>query len=409
VSRASYITGLDLGSTKTCVLVCQVGEDDKLEVRGFGFSESKGWRRGLIVNMDSAVLSIKKAVEGAEDSSGISIDNVYAGFGGPHVTGANSRGALTLGKPAGAMREVKSEDVCKVFQIAQGVSLPPDRKLVYAERQEYLLDSQNGIRNPVGMVGARLEVNVHLVLGSSTAHENLVTAVNRAGIVVNDTVFEGLAAAESCLTADERELGVALLEVGGGSSHLVCYHEGSIRHSAALPVGGEHFTNDLAVGLLTPIPEAEKIKLEWGRRDPAASDPEAVKVPSVGDRPARLIDYTKLNEIIEPRAMELLELVEKELSRSGLKRQLSAGLVFTGGGSKLGGLMALAERTFELPARLGQPGGVEKMEENLIDPSFATVVGLAIYGWRVRHLQSTRETSLAQKLLGIFRTKADGA
>ncbi|MGH9432200.1 MAG: cell division protein FtsA [Terriglobia bacterium] len=407
MSKGAYITGLDLGSTKTCVLVCQCGEDSKLEVRGFGVSESKGWRRGLIVNMDSAVLSVKKAVEAAEESAGVSIDNVYAGFGGPHVSGASSRGALTLGKSAETTREVKTEDVRKVFQLAQGVSLPPDRKLVYAERQEYLLDSQNGIRNPVGMVGSRLEVNIHLILGSASAHENVVTAVNRAGIVVNDTVFEALAAAESCLTPDERELGVALADVGGGSSHLICYHEGSIRHSASLPVGGEHFTNDLAVGLLTPIPEAEKIKMEWGRRDPALPGEQAVEVPSVGDRPARMIDYRKLNEIIEPRAFELLELVQMELSRSGLERQLGAGMVFAGGGAKLGGLMALAERTLKLPARLGQPSGLEKMGENLLDPALATVVGLVIHGYRLRHLQSGRETSLRGKLLGMFRGKGD--
>ncbi|MGH7868391.1 MAG: cell division protein FtsA, partial [Candidatus Dormibacteraceae bacterium] len=254
---------------------------------------------------------------------------------------------------------------------------------------------------------SRLEVNVHLVLGSVAAHENIVTAVNRAGIVVNDTVFEALASAESCLTADERELGAALLDVGGGSSHLICYHEGSIRHSASLPVGGEHFTNDLAVGLLTPIPEAEKIKMEWGRRDASQSGQQVVEVPSVGDRPARMIDYNKLDEIIEPRALELLELVQMELGRSGLERQLGAGVVFTGGGSKLGRLMALAERTLELPARQGQPGGLEKLGENLLDPAFATVAGLVIHGYRLRHLQSGRETSLTGKLLGIFRGKGD--
>jgi len=407
VSKPFTITGLDLGNTKTCALVCQPGDDGKLEVRGFGVSESKGWRRGLIVNMDSAVLSVKKAVEAAEESSGISIDNVYAGFGGPHVSGANSSSGLPLGKSAKSTREVKTEDVRKVFQIAQGVSLPPDRKIVYAERQEYLLDSQNGIRNPVGMLGAKLEVNVHLVLASAAAHENVVTAVNRAGIVVNDTVFEALAAAESCLTPDERELGVALVDVGGGSSHLVCYREGSIRHSAALRLGGEHFTNDLAVGLLTPIPEAEKIKMEWGRRDPSEPGAQAVEVSSVGDRPARMIDYSKLNEIIEPRALELLELVQMELGRSGLERQLGAGVVFAGGGSKLGGLMALAERILDLPARLGQPGGVEKMGENLLDPAYATIVGIAIHGYRLRQMQSSRETSLVGKLLGLFGGKGD--
>jgi cell division protein FtsA len=407
MNKAACIIGLDLGSTKTCALVCQADEDAKLEVRGFGVSESKGWRRGLIVNMDSAVLSVKKAVESAEEATGISIDNVYAGFGGPHVTGAGSRGALPLGKTADSTREVKAEDVRKVFQLAQGISLPADRKLIYAERQEYLLDSQNGIRNPVGMVGSRLEVNIHLILGSITAHENVVTAINRAGIVVNDTVFEALAAAESCLTPDERELGAALIDVGGGSSHLICYHDGSIRHSASLPIGGEHFTNDLAVGLLTPIPEAEKIKMEWGRRDPSQPGEQAVEVPSVGDRPARMIDYDKLNDIIVPRALELLELVQVELDRSGLDRQLGAGIVFTGGGAKLGGLMALAERTLNLPARLGQPGGLEKMGETLLDPAFATVVGLVIHGYRLRHSQSGRETSLAGKLLGMFRNKGE--
>ncbi|HLI30005.1 MAG TPA: cell division protein FtsA, partial [Terriglobia bacterium] len=244
-SKDSYIVGLDLGSTKTCALVCEPLHNGKLRVAGFGAAESKGWRRGVIVNLDSALLSIKKAVEAAEDAAGAPVDNAFIGVGGPHIKGVNSRGGITLGRATQTAREVTSEDVRRVFQAAQAVSLPADRKVVHAERQEYLLDSQDGIRNPVGMAGSRLEVNVHLVTASTTAHDNVVTAVNRAGIVVNDTVYEALAAAESCLTPDERELGVALIDIGGSNSHLILYHAGTVCYSGVIPVGGDHFTNDI--------------------------------------------------------------------------------------------------------------------------------------------------------------------
>ena len=303
----AYITALDLGSTKTCVLMCQLSEKSKLGVAGLGVAESKGWRKGIIVNLDSAVLSVKKAVEAAEDAAGVSVDSAYIGVGGPHIRGVNSRGALPLGPRS---REVTSEDVRRVFEIARGVSMPPDRTLVFAKPQEYLLDSQNGIRHPLRMVGSRLEVNVHLVTGSTVAHENVVSAVQGTGIKVEDTVFEALAAAESCLTADERELGAALIDIGGGSSDLVVYCKGSVRQTAVIPVGGEHFTNDIAVGLRTPIPEAEKMKLAWGERGPDEPQDAALEVPSVGERPARMVSYAKLSEIIEPRAAELLELTQ---------------------------------------------------------------------------------------------------
>lgn len=397
------IVGLDLGSTKTCALVCEQTDKGKLRPVAFGKAESKGWRRGAIVNLDSAVLSIKKAVEAAEDAADRPIDNAYVGVGGPHVKGVDSRGAVTLGKSAQTSRQVTVEDRTRVFEAAQAIPLPAGRKVIYAEPQQYLLDSQNGIRNPVGMTGSRLEVNVHLVTASTPEHENIVTAVNRAGIVVNETIYEALAAAEACLTPDERELGVALVDIGGGNSNLIVYHEGSVRYTAAIPVGGDLFTNDIAVGLRTPIPEAEKMKLEWGYRVQSHDDSKPFEVASVGEQPSRLVTNSMLRDIIESRAQELLELVASELERSGLHRQLGGGIVLTGGGGKLGGLTAMAERAFGLPVRLGQPGGLEDIGSELPDSLFSTSVGLVIHGYRLRLLHESRAPGLGERFWGMFR------
>jgi cell division protein FtsA len=394
-----YLVGLDLGDNKTCALICQLGQAGKLEVAGFGEAESKGWRKGVVVNLDSAALAIKKAVEAAEDAAGVPVDAAYIGVGGPHLKGMSSRGQVALG-PHG--REVTGEDVKRACQAAQSITLLPDRKLIYAERQEYLLDSQDGIRNPVGMSGARLEVNLHLITGSTTAHDNVVRAANRAGIEVLDTIFEALAAAEACLAPDERELGVALVDVGAGSSELIVYREGSVRASAVIPVGGEYFTNDIAVGLRTPIPEAEKMKIAWGGRDLLQTPETAVEVPSVGGRPARAVTYAMLNDIIEPRASEWVELVGAELERSGYANQLGAGLVLCGGGAKLGGLAARTEETLGLPVRIGKPLGLEKMGEVLPDPAYAALVGLVLHGNRLRLFRESHEQGLARKLKNIF-------
>lgn len=404
MAKDSYIAALDLGSTKTCVLVCGVDEKRRLEVAGLGVAESKGWRKGVIVSLDSAVLSVKKAVEAAEDAAGVSVDSAYIGVGGPHIRGINSRGVLALGPPN---REVKSEDVRKAFEIAKNISMPRDRTLVYAKPQEYLLDSQNGIRHPLGMVGSRLEVNIHLVTGSAVAHENIVSAVQGTGIKVEDTIFEALAAAESCLTTDERELGAALIDIGGGSSDLVVYYEGGVRQTAVIPVGGEHFTNDIAVGLRTPIPEAEKMKIAWGERDPEKPAEAALEVPSVGERPARVVSYAMLSEIIEPRAVELLELIQAELARSGFEKQIRAGVVLTGGAAKLGGLIPLAEQTLGLGVRLGRPAGIEKMTDQLADPAFATLVGLARHGHHLRLLSNSQDRSLSGRLWSLLGGKND--
>ena len=406
--KTRYIVGLDLGSDKTCALVCHPNENGKLAVAGVGVAESKGWRKGVIVNLDLSVLSIKKAVEVAETAAGVPIESAYVGVGGAHIKGVNSTGTKTLTKTAQPTREVTREDIRKVIQTAQGISLPPDRELLHVLPQEFLLDTQGGIRDPLGMMGARLEVNVHLITASAAAGQNIVTAVNRAGIVVTDTVFEPLASAEACLTADERELGVALMDIGAGSTGLIVYHQGTVRYSAVIPVGGDHFTNDIAVGVRTPIPEAEKMKRIWGERDGEKPAQAVLEVPSVGDRPSHVVSYALLSEIIGPRAVELLELVQAELARSGYGKQLGAGIVMEGGGSKLGGLVALAEQILSLPVRIGSPKDLENMADVLRDPAFAPAVGLVSYGNRMRLLRDGREEGFMGRLWNALRGKGSG-
>jgi cell division protein FtsA len=295
-----------------------------------------------------------------------------------------------------------------VVETAQSITLPPERERISVEQQEYLLDSQDGIRNPVGMLGSRLEVNVHIVTATSAAFQTIVTAVNLAGVKVPDggVIFEPLAAALACLSTDERELGVALADLGAGSSELVVYHHGAVRHTAVVPVGGDHFTNDIAVGLRTPIPDAEKMKRAWGKRDPNEPEGALIEVSSVGERPSHSVSYAMLNDIIEPRAIELLELIQAELERSGYEKQLGAGLVLVGGGAKLGGLASLGEQVLGLPVRLGQPRGLGKIGDILPDPAFATVVGLIASGNRLRLLRDSGERGWTDKLWSVLRGKA---
>jgi cell division protein FtsA len=405
LARDYYIVGLDIGSAKTCALVCKPGESGRLEAAGLGVAESKGWRKGVIVNLDATVASIKKAVVAAESASGLAVDSAFVGVGGPHIRGVSARGVLGLGRSMGHTREVTRDDISRVIQTAQAIVLPSDRERIYVEQQEYLLDSQNGIRNPAGMVGSRLEVNVHLITASVAAHQTVITAVNRAGIEVMDTVFEPLAGALSCLTSDERELGVALVDIGAGSTELIVYHAGTIRHTAVVPVGGDHFTNDIAVGLRTPIPEAEKMKRAWGDRTPSSNFEMVLEVASVGERPSREVSYATLAEIIEPRSAELIELVQEELVRSGFEKQLGAGVVLVGGGAKLGGLAPMAEQMLGIPVRVGEPRGLAKMGDILPGPPYAAVIGLIAYGNRLHLLQDSQEKGWTGKLWGVLKGK----
>jgi len=353
--KERYIVGLDIGSTKTCALMGEL-EEDGIKFVAIGATESKGLRKGLIVNLDATVSSIRRAVEEAESAAGVPVESAILGVAGSHVKGVNSRGGITLGQRA---RDVQREDVRRAVDAARAITLPEDREVLHVLPQEFVLDAQSHIREPMGMVGQRLEVNVHIVTSAISASQNLVTAANKAGVIVADTVLEPLAAAEACLVQDERDLGCAMLDIGGGSTDIVVYAGGVVRHAAAVPIGGDHFTNDLAVGLRTPVPEAERVKREHAcaSRD-LIVEYYSIDIASVGDRPPRTVFARMLCDIVEPRAQEMLSLVRDELKRAGLDGLIPAGLILTGGGAKLKGLVELAEQMFSLPVRIGAPRGL---------------------------------------------------
>ncbi|HXW18197.1 MAG TPA: cell division protein FtsA [Candidatus Acidoferrales bacterium] len=399
--KERYIVGLDIGSTKTCALV---GEQDEnggaIKFVALGAAESRGWRKGQIATLELAVSSIRNAIEQAESVIGIPLDSALVGVAGGHVRGVNSRGGVTLGQRP---RDIQKEDVRRAVEAARNVKLPEDREVLHVLPQEFFLDQQDSIRDAIGMVGHRLESNVHIVTASATATQNIVTAVNRAGIVVSDTVLEPLASAEACLTQDERELGACLLDIGGGTTELIVFGGGVVRHTGAVPVGGDHFTNDLAVGLRTPIPEAEKIKREFAAamREMVPQD-QAIEIASVGDRPPRTVFARTLAEIVEARAQELLTLVRDELRRAGLDSQIPAGLLLTGGGARLRGFPELAEKTFSLPVRVASPRGISGMNEEMNQPEYATSVGLVLYGARTRRLAGANPAGWTGKLKALF-------
>jgi cell division protein FtsA len=397
-----YIVGLDIGSTKTCALVGEQDDDGGGAVRfvALGAAESRGWRKGQIVTLDLAVSSIRNAIEQAESVVGVPLDSALIGVAGGHVRGVNSRGGITLGQRP---RDIQKEDVRRAVEAARNVSLPEDREVLHVLPQEFFLDRQDNIRDAIGMVGQRLETNVHIVTASAMATQNVVTAVNRAGVIVSDTVLEPLASAEACLTQDERDLGVCLMDIGGGTTELIVFGSGVVRHTGAVPVGGDHFTNDLAVGLRTPIPEAEKIKRDYAvaMREFVAVD-QPIEIASVGDRPPRTVFARMLAEIVEARAQELLALVRDELRRAGLDTQIPAGIVLTGGGARLRGFAEMAEKTFVLPVRVASPRGIGGMNEEMNQPEYATAVGLVLYGARTRRLANAKPSGWTGKLKALF-------
>ena len=394
-----YIIGLDVGSTKTCALIAEA-DGEQVRFLALGAAESKGLRKGLIVNLDSTVSSIRRAVEEAEGVANVPVEAAVIGVAGGHVRGVNSRGGVTLGNRA---RDIERDDVRRAVDAARNIALPEDREVLHVLPHEFMVDAQDGIRDAIGMVGQRLEANVHLVTSSIAATQNLVTAANRAGILVNDTVLEPLASAEACLTQDERDLGCCLLDIGGGTTELIVYGGGVVRHTSAVPVGGDHFTNDLAVGLRTPTPEAEKIKRRHGCAASSLLHEDAsIEIASVGDRPPRTIFARMLTDIIEPRAMELLALIRDDLQRAGLDGQIPAGFVLAGGGARLNGLIDLAEQSFHLPVRIAEPKGLVDLPEQVAQPEYATVVGLVLYGAKTRRNAPQRGGNLVSKFKSMF-------
>ncbi len=397
--KDKYLVGLDIGSTKTCVLLAEM-DDEQVHFLALGAAESKGLRKGLIVNLDSTVSSIRRAVEEAESVANVPVESAVIGVAGGHVRGVNSRGGTSLGPRP---RDIEREDVRRAIDAARNIALPEDREVLHVLPHEFRVDAQDGIRDPIGMVGQRLEANVHIVTSSISATQNLVTAANKAGILINDTVLEPLASAEACLTQDERDLGCCLLDIGGGTTELIVYGGGVVRHTGAVAIGGDHFTNDLAVGLRTPIPEAERIKRHHGCAAGALlRDDGSIEIASVGDRPPRTVFAHSLTEIIEPRAQELLALVGDDLHRAGLDRQIPAGFILAGGGSRLNGLQDLAEHSFHLPARMGQPRGIADLPDQVAQPEYATAVGLVLSAAKARRAGPAKSASLVSKLRAMF-------
>jgi cell division protein FtsA len=400
--NSNLLTAIDLGSAKTCVLVAELTQEG-LRYRGHGIADSRGMRKGVIVDLEKAVTGVQKAVEEAEKVTQVPVEQAVTGIAGPHIRGVNSQGGISLGPRA---REINREDVRQAVEKARGIALPADRQPLHLLPQEYMVDEQTGIQDPLGMTGKSLEVRLHIVTTSSSAAQNVVTVLNKAGISVDDTVFEPLAAADAVLRADERELGVCLADIGAGSTDLIVFHEGAVQHTGVVPVGGDHFTNDAAVGLLTPLAAAERIKRQFGGAV-VTQIPEAneIEVPSVGDKPSRLLPQRQLGEILEPRARELFELIRDHLRQAGVLELCGAGLVLTGGGARLNGLLDVVDQVLHKHARIGGPAALAKLPVDLAVPEYSVALGLLLYGYRSRLGRVSPEQGLTAKLKALFAWK----
>jgi len=398
----NLLTAIDVGSAKTCALVAEVTEAG-LRYRGHGVTESRGSRKGVIVDLEKAVASIQQAVEQAEDAAGAPIEHATVGVAGGHVRGVNSQGGVSFGSRP---REILREEIRLAVDKARAIPLPADREIVHLLPQEFILDDQCGIRDPLGMMGTRLEVRVHMITAAASSTQNVVTAVNRAGVHVDDTVFEPLGCADSVLRSDERELGVCLAELGAGSTDIIVFHEGAVAHTGVIPIGGDHFTSDLSVGLCTPVAEAEKIKRVYGNTI-VTLIPEGneVEVPSVGDRPSRLVPQRLVGEILEPRARELFELMRDNLRHAGMLDLCAGGVVLSGGASRLAGILDVAESVLRRPMRLAWPTPLPKMPSVLAEPEFATVLGLIFYTHRARIARGIQDDRWSSRLKALFALK----
>ena len=378
--KEQYLVGLDVGTSKIAVIVGEVMEGDELDIIGIGGSESEGIKRGAVVNLEAAVESIKKAVEEAELTAGVEIDAVHLGLSGRHAKAFNSRGVVAI---AGRDHEITREDVKRSIDAAKAVSLPNGQEILHVLPQDFVVDDQDGGGAPIGMTGARLEVNVHVVTGNVSTTQNIVSCVNKSGVRVVETVLEQLAAAEAVLTSDEKELGVALVDVGGGTTDFAVYERGSLWQTGAVMIGGDQFTQDIAVGLRMPIPDAEKTKRRSGCALTTLVDEEqTIEVASVGGRQPRIIARRLLAGVLQPTAEEIFHKLWDEVRGAGFENSLHSGIVLTGGGAGLDGLPEIADQIFGIPIRRGLPVGVGGLTDHVNDPSFATAVGLVLYAHR---------------------------
>jgi cell division protein FtsA len=371
----NMIVGLDIGTTKICTVVSEFSEKGA-DIIGVGTYPSVGLRKGVVVNIDNTVDSIQRSMEEAELMAGCEIGSVFIGIAGSHIKGFNSHGVIAV-----KGQEVSQEDVDRVIDAARAVAIPLDREVIHILPQEYIVDEQGGILDPVGITGIRLEAKVHIVTGAVTAAQNLIKCANRAGLDVIDIVFQPLASAEAVLTQEEKDLGVALVDFGGGTTDLALFTESAIKHTAVLGLGGNNLTNDIAVGLRTPSKEAEQIKIDHGScLNSLVDKDQMIEVPGVGGRKPRLLSRHILSEILEPRVEEIFTLVDQEIERTGLKELLASGVVITGGSALLSGIVEIADQVFQLPTRIGFPQRISGLVDVVNGPMFATAVGLVLYG-----------------------------
>jgi len=375
------IVGLDIGTSKVLAIVGEITTSGEIEIIGVGHHPSRGMKKGVVVNIESTVQSIQRAVEEAELMAGCQIHSVYTGIAGSHIRSTNSHGNVAIRD-----KEVSEFDVQRVIESASAMAIPADQKVLHVLPQEYIIDGQEGIREPIGMSGVRLESRVHIVTGAVSAVQNIVKCVRRCGLEVDDIILEQLASSTSVLTEDEKELGVCLVDIGGGTTDISVYTEGAIRHTAVIPIAGDQVTNDIAVALRTPTPNAEDIKKKFGcALTQLAAREETIEVPSVGDRPPRKLTRQTLAEVVEPRIEELYGLVQAELRRSGFEDVIGSGIVITGGSAKMEGMIDLAEEVFHMPVRLGIPQYVGGLKGVIQNPIFATGVGLVLHGAKFRN------------------------
>ena len=369
------IVGLDIGTTKVCAVVGEA-RPDGVEIIGMGSHPSEGLRKGVVINIEYTVDSIKEALEEAETMAGCEISAVYAGIAGGHVKGFNSHGVIPLKE-----KEVTRKDIERVIEAASAVAIPMDREVIHTLVQEFIVDEQDGIMDPLGMSGVRLETNIHIVTGAVTSAQNIIKCANRAGLDVCDIILQSLASSEAVLSKEERNLGAALIDLGGGTTDMAVFSKGAIKHTSVLPLGGDNLTYDIAVGLRTPKLEAEKIKIKYGCcLSSMIGKDETVEVPGVGGRKPRALSRQILGEILEPRVEEIFSLIYGEILRSGHEDTITSGVVITGGSAELSGITEMAEQIFNAPARVGYPEGINGLVEVVNKPMYATAVGLVLYG-----------------------------
>ena len=386
-TKPNTVVGLDIGTTTISVVVGELLPDGKVDVIGIGTSPSQGLRKGVVINIEATVESISKAVHQAETMAGTEITSVYASISGSHVKGFNSHGIVGI-----KHREVSPQDVERVIEAAKAVAIPMDREVLHVIPQEFIIDDQDGIKDPLGISGVRLEARVHIVTGAVASAQNIVKCANRCGLAVQDIVLSPLASARAVLSAEEQELGICLLDIGGGTTDAIVFHAGAVKFTSVLSVGGNHITNDIAAGLRTPLTAAEEIKCRHGtalvslvRRD------ETIEVPSTGGRPPRVLSKQALSEIIEPRVVEILTLAHQDLLKGQCEEYLTGGVVLTGGGAGLKGIAEVAEQVFNLPVRIGVPTGVGGLTELVNSAEYATAVGLVLYG--AKNMSAVRSVS----------------